>query len=165
MGGEVEFPIEIIPGEDSISRGCYTPPGIDHESMFPFPADRTTDERAESAYWRKYAVTMEAVHTRGCQRVVDTREIRVQREQAPLKYLGAITAAVEKVRLLKTERGFSIEVKHLPENGDQAHTHLVIFNQDPAVRCKSNDRRELISLLCTQAFSEVEVHACVPDSG
>lgn len=156
-----DYEIEPIPDEDSVSRGCYLPTGIDPESIFSFQSDKTTGEKAESVYWRKYAETIESVHARGCERVDITKKPRVDRGHAPLEYLGAITALVGKIRHIKTDRGFGVTVIHVPEDGDRAHAHICVLEHTGAdkMRFKANDRRELVHLLYN-TFGELEKHRC-----
>ena len=155
------YEIEPIPDEDSISRGCYLPNGIDPESIFPFPSNKITGERAESVYWRKYARTIESVHERGCKRADIINERHSKKEQVFLEYIGAITALVGTIRHIKTERGFSVAVNHLPEDGDRAHTHICVSEPTGAdrVKFKSNDRRELVHMLCSNSFGTLEKHS------
>ena len=154
--------VELIPDEDSVSRGCDLPPGMDPESVFPFSSDPTTGEKEESVYWRKYADTIESVHARGCQRIELTNKRRVLNGQVPRVYIGAITASVGAIRHIKTQRGFSLMVNHLPEDGERAHTHICVLEPSDAgkVRLKANDRRELVHKLCSEAFGDIEKHNC-----
>lgn len=160
----VDHNVEPIPNEDSVSRGCYHPTGMAPESIFQFRSDSNTGERAESVYWRKYAATIESIHALGCNRVVLYRERRAQKMQEPLdlEYVGAITATVGAIRDIKTGRGFSLEVNHLPENGVRSHTHICVLEPSDGgqVRLKPNDRLELAHMLCTNAFGVIDSHSC-----
>ena len=150
-----EYEVEKISSDDNVSRGCYIPPGIDPESNFPFPSAHP----AESVYWRKYANIIESVHERGCKLA---RE-RSTKKDLVVEYVGAITASVKSIRDIKTERGYCVEVDHLPENGDSSHAHLCIVNPNGLRKFKKfppNDRIELVAMLCKNSFGDLEKHNC-----
>lgn len=140
------------------------PPGIEPGSVFPFHTSGDTCERAESVYWRKYAITIESVHERGCVRAQLKNEklLRESKEQN-VEYRGARTASVGAVRGIRTGRGFGIAVEHHPEASDRSHTHLCIIGpsgEREIKKLKANDRVELVHFLCEQCFGALEEHSC-----
>lgn len=152
---EEEFEVEQIPSDDSVSRGCFNSPGIDQGSNFLFPSANP----AESVYWRKYANTIESVHERGCKLAND----RSTKKDLVVEYSGSITALVESIRDIKTERGYSVMVDHLPENCDRSHAHLCVLDPNGSRKFKKfppNDRIELVAMLCNKSFGSLEKHNC-----
>ena len=126
------------------------------ESSFPFTYDRVRDERAESVYWRKYALSISEVHRRGC----DLQGKRKAGEN-PQVYVGAQTVVVEKVRAIKSGRGHSFKVIHAPRDDDIAHTHIAIARASgPVKNINKNDRVELTSLLVDCLGGDIDRHDC-----
>lgn len=153
---------EPISDEDQVSRAYFEIPGeIDPESHFPFGYDNKADERGESVYWRKYVPLIAGVHERGCRLELVKNDRRKDLGKATIKYTGARTAIVGAIRSIRTQRGHKFAVIHFPEEGDNAHAHILI---EPAMgtrvgKLKSNDVRELVSLL-VQQFGALDRHDC-----
>jgi len=140
---------EQITGEHDVSRLCFgVPPGLAPESAFTF----ASSDRAESAVWRKYAPQPTDVHKRGCNAETEKNARRLLKGVRPVQYIGFKTANVGAIRDIKSERGHQFDLIHFPENGDLAHTHIVIKS---AKKLKPSDVLELITLLL-QRFSALK---------
>jgi hypothetical protein len=156
------MPVEEISDSDELNRLFFRiPDKVDPESHFLFTFDKERIERAESVFWRKYASDVAEIHTRGCDLEAYRNEQRPGKGLEPVRYLGTRSITAMEVRDVKGDRGHSLDAIHFPENGDCAHSHIVIR---PVVGCavknvKTNDIRELVSKLYMR-FSQLSSHDC-----
>jgi hypothetical protein len=152
---------ETIPDEDNVSRGCVElAPESDPASIFLFPYSDQLRDRAESVYWRKYAMGAKDVHDRECIRE-RARRTRAGSGKSVPTYVGFRTSQVAHIRAIRTGRGQTFAVVHCPEDGDLSHAHICVRGADgePVRKLAPNDKRELVHLLY-QVFVRFEGHRC-----
>lgn len=153
---------EQIPDEDKVSRAYFAlPPGIDPASGFVFPYDKKIKDRAESVYWRKYAINSQDVHDRAC-KIEKTKNARLaSASRSLLQYTGFRTADVRAIRGVRSGRGHQLDVVHWPEDGDLAHAHICIKpgGSLSLKKLKTNDVQELVDLL-HWLFVDFTSHRC-----
>lgn len=150
--------IEAIPDEDKVSRAIFDAPDNVISDLFVFTYDSVRDERAESVYWRRYAPTIEDVHTRGCR--LETKFRSAGRATALRTYIGARSAHVAALRSVRSQRGHELAVVHVPQDGDLAHAHIAISPNGCRVKkIKQNDKVELAEL-ALRCFGDLERYRC-----
>jgi hypothetical protein len=164
--------IEDVPDEDEVSRAFFRAPvapdlDLDPESHFVFGPDKSPQgrekkkyERAESVYWRKYAVTNDAIHSRGCALEVARNERLRSKGKETVAYAGFGTGKVRAIRSVRT-RAYRLSLIHHPENGDSSHAHILIHDlQGENVKSiPQNDQRELVGDLF-RLLVPVRTHKC-----
>jgi hypothetical protein len=162
MSSDNAASVEEIPESDELGRAFFQlPEGIAPETEFPFYYDRVRGECAESVFWRKYAPSVVDLHQRGCD-IESQKKARAAQQSKPFQpYIGARYVIVSHVTACVTARGFSLQVIHLPENGDRAHSHIAIVPVDGQVpsKIKSNDKTELAACLL-EKFGDLHWHRC-----
>ena len=139
--------IEQVPDGDGVARIILKPRMYDAHNnsliwdvVFQFPGGR-----CESAVWRKYAATDDAVHQVGHE-VEETIKLR----RSNTLYIGFISANVGEIRSVETARGHGFSVVHDPsEDQGLHHVHICYRpqgDQDPTDLTR-NDKNELKLLL------------------
>lgn len=148
---------EPIPDDDEVSRLIDEPrmftaaDGLVWHQVFQFP-----NGLHESVIWRKYKAANDEVHDLGYER---ERQKRLSGKN--LGYAGFICAFAGEIRSIRTQRGHSFRLDHMPEEGIyHAGIQYAPANDGPLSSLLKNDKSEL-KLMLRNAFG-VLVHSSDP---
>lgn len=156
MTGEAKSESEVISDDESLSRGFWTDPDPLTQLQFAFE----NGERSESFIWRKYALSMDLVHARGCNREKNKNEALASSSGKTKTYAGAGTVRVSELRPI-VSRGYFFRVAHVPEDGDVAHVHVTMINAagGSTQNMPKNDRLEMKRRLLERLLP-IDAHTC-----
>lgn len=149
-----------MPDEDDVSRWVFYPHMTNNEreliwsGVFMF-----SNNRPESVVWRKYLEQIQQVHDHGCIREEFVNRSRRLESKPVLRYEGALTAQVGRIRRIRSLNNYKFCVVHDPSGGQGIYHAHIAYDVGPDQSLTKHDKIELKSLL-KDVFSDLAMYSC-----
>ena len=149
-----------MPDDHVVSRWVFYPRMTteEHEliwhTVFEFPKGRP-----ESVVWRKYLPDIQHVHREGCLREACANKRNEERGKDLIRYEGAISAQVGRIRSIRSSNSFGFAVAHDPSDGQPIYHAHIAYAADADRPLTKQDKIELKTLL-RAVFSDLSAHSC-----